>query len=433
MNMDLAAKFGPSSRRLRLETLVKLRWVAVAGQLLTILVVALWFEFPLPLMTCLGLIAALAAANSLLSVAFPPTYRLEPAAAFAVLSLDLFQMGALFFITGGLNNPFAPLICIPVIISFASQPSRHSIALFVTALAFITLLAFTPYPLPWFEGRSLEVHPLLQLGMWSSIVSMTAFAAFYAYRVSQEATLLADALTATELILQREKHLHQLDGLAAAAAHELGTPLATISVVAKEMERDLGEDERFREDVQLLRSQSERCRDILRRLTSLATEGEAHMRELPLSSMIEEVIAPHREFGVKVELVELSARAEEPVGSRNPAILYGLGNLLENAVDYARSKVTVSVEHTAADVTVTIEDDGAGFSAGVLQRIGEPYVTSRQSDTRAGGLGLGLFIAKTLLERSGASLRFENRSPEGSGARVVVNWPREYMELDTSI
>ena len=433
MSMDLAAKFGPSSRRLRLETLVRLRWVAVAGQLLTILIVALWFDFTLPLMTCLGLIAALAAANSALSVAFPSTYRLEPAAAFAVLALDLFQMGALLFITGGLNNPFAPLICIPVIISFASQPSRHSIALFITALAFITLLAFTPYPLPWFEGRTLEVHPLLQLGMWSSIVSMTAFAAFYAYRVSQEASLLADALTATELILQREKHLHQLDGLAAAAAHELGTPLATISVVAKEMERDLGQDERYREDVQLLRSQSERCRDILRRLTSLASDGEAHMRALPLSSMIEEVIAPHREFGVKVELVELSERAREPVGSRNPAILYGLGNLLENAVDYARSNVTVSVEHTASDVTVTIEDDGAGFSAGVLQRIGEPYVTSRQSDTRAGGLGLGLFIAKTLLERSGGTLRFENRSPEGSGARVVVNWPREYMELDTSL
>ena len=433
MSMDLAAKFGPSSRRLRLETLVRLRWVAVAGQLLTILIVALWFDFTLPLMTCLGLIAALAAANSALSVAFPSTYRLEPAAAFAVLALDLFQMGALLFITGGLNNPFAPLICIPVIISFASQPSRHSIALFITALAFITLLAFTPYPLPWFEGRTLEVHPLLQLGMWSSIVSMTAFAAFYAYRVSQEASLLADALTATELILQREKHLHQLDGLAAAAAHELGTPLATISVVAKEMERDLGQDERYREDVQLLRSQSERCRDILRRLASLASDGEAHMRALPLSSMIEEVIAPHREFGVKVELVELSERAREPVGSRNPAILYGLGNLLENAVDYARSNVTVSVEHTASDVTVTIEDDGAGFSAGVLQRIGEPYVTSRQSDTRAGGLGLGLFIAKTLLERSGGTLRFENRSPEGSGARVVVNWPREYMELDTSL
>ncbi len=433
MSMELSAKFGPSSRRLRLETLVRLRWVAVAGQALTVMVVAFWFDFPLPLATCLGLVGALAAANALLSFAFPSTYRLEPAAAFAVLALDLFQMGALLFITGGLNNPFAPLICVPVIISFASQPRRHSTALLITAVGFITLLVFTPYPLPWFEGRHLDVHPLMQVGMWCSIVSMMAFAAFYAYRVSQEATLLADALTATELILQREQHLHQLDGLAAAAAHELGTPLATISVVAKEMERELGEDDRFREDVQLLRSQSERCRDILRRLTSLPSEGEAHMRMLPLSSMIEEVLAPHREFGIKIELIELSDRASEPVGTRNAAILYGLGNLLENAIDYARSKVIVRVEHTSSDVTVTIEDDGAGFSAGVLQRIGEPYVTSRQGDARAGGLGLGLFIAKTLLERSGASLRFENGASEHPGARVIVSWPREFMEANTPL
>lgn len=433
MNIDLAAKFGPSSRRLRLETLVRLRWVAVAGQLLTVVLVAFWFQFSMPLTACFVLIGALAAANTFLSIAFPATYRLEPAAAFAVLALDLFQMGALLFITGGLSNPFAPLICIPVIISFASQPSRQSIALFVTALAFITLFAFTPYSLPWFDGQALEVHPLLQLAMWSSIVSMTAFAAFYAYRVSQESTLLADALTATELILQREKHLHQLDGLAAAAAHELGTPLATISVVAKEMERELGNDERYREDVQLLRSQSERCRDILRRLTTLTSDGEAHMRQLPLSSMIEEVIAPHREFGIVVELIEKSDRGNEPVGARNPAILYGLGNLLENAVDYAQSKVTVTTEYSNSEVRVTIEDDGDGFSAGVLQRIGEPYVTSRQRDSRAGGLGLGLFIAKTLLERSGASLRFENGAPAQPGARVIVTWPREYMEVDTAL
>lgn len=431
MSTDLAAKFEPSSRRLRLETLIRLRWVAVAGQLMTVLLVAFWFEFSLPLTACLGLIAALAAANTVLWLRFPATYRLEPFAAFAVLSLDLFQMGALLFITGGLSNPFAPLICIPVIISFASQPSRHSIALFVTALAFITLLAFTPSPLPWFEGQALTVHPLLQLGMWCSIVSMMAFAAFYAYRVSRESSLLADALTATELILQREKHLHQLDGLAAAAAHELGTPLATISVVAKEMERELGQDERYREDVQLLRSQSERCRDILRRLTTLANEDEAHMRQLPLSSMIEEVIAPQREFGIKIELIENSDRSGEPVGIRNPGILYGLGNLLENAVDYARSKVTVSTEHSSTYVRVTIADDGEGFAPGVLQRIGEPYVTNRQQNTRAGGLGLGLFIAKTLLERSGASLRFENGSAPGTGARVVVTWARGDMEGGT--
>ena len=429
---DIETQLGPSSRRLRLQTLVRLRWVAVAGQSITVLIVAFWLQFPLPLLTCALLIGALAAANFWLAVVFPPTHRLEPLAAFAVLGLDLLQLGALLFITGGLSNPFAPLICVTVIISFASQPPKHSLALMVLAMLSITMLAFSPYPLPWYPGEVLKTQMVMQIGVWCSIASMMAFAAFYVYRVSQEASLLADALSATELVLQREKHLSQLDGLAAAAAHELGTPLATISVVAKEMERELGQDERFGEDVQLLRSQSERCRDILRRLTTLPSEGEAHMRRLPLSSLIEEVLAPHREFGIKLELIEKSTRASEPVGVRNAAILYGLGNLIENAIDFAREKVTVTVEHNADKVMIVIEDDGQGYSQDILQRIGEPYVTRRPREDRAGGLGLGLFIAKTLLERSGAVLRFENGSAEHPGARVSIAWPRRLMEADST-
>jgi two-component system sensor histidine kinase RegB len=259
-----------------------------------------------------------------------------------------------------------------------------------------------------------------------------AFAAFYAYRVSMEASQLADALAATELVLQREKHLSQLDGLAAAAAHELGTPLATISVVAKEMERELGHDERYREDVALLRSQSERCRDILRRLTTLSSENEAHMRHLTLSSMMEEVIAPHREFGINLELIEKNPRAGEPVLNRNAGIMYGLGNLIENAVDYAREKVTVTVEFDAETLTILIEDDGVGYAPEILTRIGEPYVTSRPRDDTAGGLGLGLFIAKTLLERSGASLTFGNRDPEAPGARIRIEWPRMLIDSNST-
>ncbi len=425
---DTAIQFGPSSRRLRLQTLVRLRWLAVAGQGATVLVVAFWLQFPLPLGTCAALIGALAAVNFLLSVGFPATYRLEPLAAFAVLGLDLLQLAALLFITGGLANPFAPLICVPVIISFASQPLRHALALFALAMLLIAALPFSSYPLPWYGGDAPTLQPVMQVGVWFAITSMMAFAAFYAYRVSQEATLLADALSATELVLQREKHLSQLDGLAAAAAHELGTPLATISLVAKEMERELGRDERFGEDVQLLRSQSERCRDILKRIATLPSDSEEHMRRLPLSSLIEDVLAPHREFGIKLELIEKSDRAKEPVGIRNAGILYGLGNLIENAVDFAREKVTVTVEHDASKVAITIEDDGIGYAPDVLQRIGEPYVTHRHRDDKAGGLGLGLFIAKTLLERSGAKLRFENRPPETPGARVEIVWPRQRME-----
>ncbi len=374
------------------------------------------------------MIACLALLNVFLTLRFPPTQRLTPPAAFTLLGIDLAQLTALLFITGGLANPFAPLLCVPVIISSASQPKPQSIVLAGLAVLGVTALAFSPFPLPWYPGTLLLMPRVLTAGIWFAIVSMTAFAAFYTYRVSLEASELSEALTATELVLQREKHLSQLDGLAAAAAHELGTPLATISVVAKEMERELGDDPRFGEDVHLLRSQSERCRDILRRLTTLSSESEEHMRLLPLSSLIEEVMAPHREFGIEIELKEQGDRASEPVGIRNAGILYGLGNLLENAVDYARKKVTVTTEHTAERVRVTIEDDGDGFSPDILARIGEPYVTRRQKDDSAGGLGLGLFIAKTLLERSGARLRFENGGSKHPGARVSVEWPRVLMD-----
>ncbi|MCI9868089.1 ActS/PrrB/RegB family redox-sensitive histidine kinase [Rhizobium skierniewicense] len=421
-------RLGRASRHIRLQTIVWLRWVAVVGQSATILIVAFGLNFPLPLLTCAVLIGALAMANIFLSARFPSTYRLEPWEATMLLAFDLLQLTALIYITGGLSNPFAPLICVQVIIAFASQPMKHSLMLLVFAIVCVTAIAFSPFPVPWYPDETLPIQIIIHIGIWCSIVAMMLFAAFYAYRVSHEANQLADALAATELVLEREKHLSQLDGLAAAAAHELGTPLATISVVAKEMERELGKDDRFREDVALLRSQSQRCRDILRRLTSLSAEGEEHLRKLPLSSLIEEVMAPHREFGIKLRLVEKSGRSGEPVGARNAGIIYGLGNLLENAVDYAKEAVTVTVEHDAQQVTVTVEDDGQGYAPDILARIGEPYVTRRQDVTRAGGLGLGLFIAKTLLERSGATLTFANRGPEAAGARVTVVWPRDIMD-----
>jgi two-component system sensor histidine kinase RegB len=423
-------QFGHSSRRIRLQTLVRLRWLAVAGQTVTVLAVWALFRFPIPIVEAAILIGALAIANLILSAWFPATHRLGPKSALALLSFDLLQMAALLFITGGLGNPFAPLICVPVIIAFASQPLRHSLILIVFALVCTTILPFSPYEVPWHEGEHLRIQPVMQLGVWCAIASMMAFAAFYVYRVSHEASLLADALAATELVLEREKHLSQLDGLAAAAAHELGTPLATISVVAKEMERELGEDDRFKEDVQLLRSQSERCRDILRRLTSLSAEGDEHLRRLPLSSMMEEVIAPHRQFGIDITLVQKNDGSNEPVGNRNAGIIYGIGNLIENAVDYAEKQVTISVEYDAQRVAIGIEDDGPGYAPDILSRIGEPYMTNRTRDDheRAGGLGLGLFIAKTLLERSGATIRFGNRESGEPGARIRIDWPRSVMD-----
>lgn len=425
-NSDLSGDLA-SSRRLRLQTLIRLRWLAIFGQTATILVTAFWLRFPIPFVSCLLLVALLAAVNFILKLSFPVTYRLRPFAAFLLLGFDLLQLTALLFITGGLINPFAALVCVPVIISSASQPLRYTVGLLLAAVMATSCLAISPFPLPWYAGRIFEIHGLMQVGVWCAVMSTMLFAAFYAYRVSLEATELAQALAATELVLQREKHLSQLDGLAAAAAHELGTPLATISVIATEMDRALTADDPHKDDIGILRSQSERCRDILRRLARMSSEGDAHLNRLPLSSMVEEVIAPHRDLGISIRVMESQEGAGEPVLIRNPGILYGLGNIIENAVGFASSEVLIHLSFDRTMLKVTVEDDGPGFSAEVLSHIGEPYLSRRQRESKAGGLGLGLFIAKTLLERSGASITFANRK-NASGAVAEILWPRARVE-----
>lgn len=419
------------SRLLRLQTLIRLRWLAVAGQTLSILLVEFYLEFPLPILFCLALVAVSAMLNLYLTARHPSSRRLSSKAAMYVLGFDILQLASLLFMTGGLANPFSVLFCVPVIISAGTLPAKRTILLGVVTFICVTLLGFVSFPLPWYEGVNLEIPSVFLIGVWIAILSTTAFAAFYAYRVSAEANDLANALTATELALQREQHLSAIDGLAAAAAHELGTPLATISVVAKEMQHALGEDDAFREDVQLLRSQSERCRDILKRLTTLSAEDEAHMRRLPLSSLIEEVVAPHREFGIDIKDTIDAETENEPIGRRNPGILFGLGNLMENAVDFAAKSVELKAFYNADTITMTISDDGPGYSQSIIQQIGEPYMKQRTGTEldKAGGLGLGLFIAKTLLERSGATMQFSNKPYPKSGAIVSISWPRSALDV----
>jgi two-component system sensor histidine kinase RegB len=236
-------------------------------------------------------------------------------------------------------------------------------------------------------------------------------------------------------VLAREQHLSQLDGLAAAAAHELGTPLATITLVVREMERALDPQSPYSDDVKLLREQAQRCREILSKITELPA-GEPFDR-VPLPALIEEAVAPHRNFGVSIEVKLPADQPDVPAGARNPAIRYGLGNLIENAVDFAHKRVEILAQWTATDVRITISDDGPGFAPEILDRIGAPYVTHRRTGSRdAGvdeddggfGLGLGFFIAKTLLERSGATLSLKNQMPPLHGATVTIVWNRADFE-----
>jgi two-component system sensor histidine kinase RegB len=423
MVQDLLAP-GAAQTQLRLTTLIRLRWMAIVGQSAAVIVVAYVLHFPVPVSLCFGLIACSAWLNLFLAFRYPATQRLGPGAALAILIFDALQLACLLYVTGGLTNPFSVLMAVPVVISATSLSLRLTVLLGVVTIGAATLLAFLHYPLPWFPHSELRMPFIYVAGMWMAVSSSIVFTGLYAWRVAEEARLLATALSATELVLQREQHLSALDGLAAAAAHELGTPLATIALVAKEMERALGQDPRYSEDVTLLRSQSERCRGILKRLTSLSSEGEAHMARLPITSLIEEVTAPHRDFGITIKLEPGERIGAEPVARRNPGVLYGLGNIVENAVDFAREQVTVHWRWNEEAVSIDVIDDGPGFPPEILDRIGEPYMTTRHASEEGGGLGLGLFIAKTLVERSGATIRFTNSAKPGMGATVGIVWPR---------
>jgi two-component system sensor histidine kinase RegB len=420
-------------RNVRLDTLVRLRWLAIIGQTTAVLGVYYGLDFELPIYACLAVIALAAWLNVALRLRFHSTQRLDPDRAAWLLAFDIAELAVLLFLTGGLQNPFAFLFLGPVLLSATALPPRFTLMLGGFAIACATVLVFVHYPLPWDSEDPLRLPPIYMIGVWLSILLAIGFIGVYAWQITEESRQLADALAATELVLAREQHLSQLDGLAAAAAHELGTPLSTIAVIAKELENAIEKNAPHGEDVRLLREQATRCRDILGKLTELSSSGGEPFERMPLSALIEEVVAPHRNFGVTIDVALPPEPRDEPVTARNPAILYGLGNLLENAVDFARERVVVSAHWSDDAVEVSITDDGPGFAPEIMARIGEPYVTSRQhsvsmADEETVGLGLGFFIAKTLLERSGAVLGFENRALPARGAVVTLRWRREDFE-----
>jgi two-component system, sensor histidine kinase RegB len=441
MAEQLAEEAHRTGRSVRLDTLVRLRWLAVIGQTTAVLVVYFGLDYELPIWACLAVIALAAWLNVALRIRFPMTQRLEPDRAAWLLAFDIAELAVLLFFTGGLQNPFAFLFLGPVLLSATALPPQITLMLGGFAVACATVLVFVHDPLPWDTEPPLELPAVYVMGVWLSILLSIAFIGLHAWQITEESRQLADALAATELVLAREQHLSQLDGLAAAAAHELGTPLATITLIAKELQLAIAPDSEHADDVRLLNEQAKRCRAILAKLTELSS-GDPFDR-MKLSTLIEEVVAPHRNFGVAIEVVSSSGGTAEPVGGRNPAILYGLGNLLENAVDFGHERVEVATSWNSQEVTVTITDDGPGFAPEIMERIGEPYVTSRRRDRvsvegeagghEASGLGLGFFIAKTLLERSGATLDFENRAFPDRGAVVRVHWQRSDFERSVAL
>ncbi|NRB18201.1 MAG: ActS/PrrB/RegB family redox-sensitive histidine kinase [Rhodobacteraceae bacterium] len=433
------------SHWIRLRTLILLRWVAIGGQISAIAVAQGLYDLQLNLGLCYFAIGVSVAGNLVAMFIFPKNKRLSEFENFLTVQFDLLQLSFLLYLTGGLNNPFALLVLGPVTISASMMRLRSALIIGATAIMLVTLMAEFHVPLRTAQGFILRIPDVFVFGHWTAIIIAVLFLGAYSYKISSEMRSMSDALAATQLALSREQKLTDLGGVIAAAAHELGTPLATIKLASAELIEELEDHPDLRADATLIREQADRCRDILRDM-GRAGKDDLHLRQAPISTVILEAAEPHMHRGKFIHFEEGPAEGgsfQQPTILRKPEIIHGLRNLVQNAVDFSRANVWVESSWTDTTITLRIYDDGAGYPSQMLGRIGDPFVrqgridSDRKTRPEYEGMGLGLFIAKTLLERTGASLRFANGSdpsqtislhPDRPGAIVEVCWPRQKID-----
>jgi len=405
----------------RVRTLVRIRWTAIFGQLVTLAITARLLDYPLPLASALAAVGAAALLNVGLVALYPRNARLIGGEALLHLGFDLVQLGVLLFLTGGLANPFCMLLIVPVTISATLLSARATTALLFAALGILFALWNWALPLPW-AGHPIFLPPLYRAGIFVGLLLAMIFLSIYAWQVSAEGRRRQLALIATQTALERESKMSALGSLAAAAAHELGGPLGTITLIARDLESALGDDPVHGADVRLLVAEARRSRDILVGIASRA-EAEDPFPRVALPALLIEAAGE----GSAVALDVPESLADVRVG-RSPEMLHGLHNLISNARRHARSQVTLSARAMGDAVEIAVLDDGPGFSDALLPHLGEPFLGPSRSG--AGGTGLGIFIATTLLERTGGALSFAN-SPQG-GARVAIRWAKSHLISETT-
>nr|WP_281282941.1 ActS/PrrB/RegB family redox-sensitive histidine kinase [Rubellimicrobium rubrum] len=411
-----------------LRTLTILRWLAIGGQIAALVVAVRILDLGIATGAASLAIGASMVVNLVATFTAPRTRRLSEREATLLLTFDILQLGLLLALTGGLNNPFAVLLLAPVTIAASVLHTRTTLVLGGLTLTVITGIATWNIPVLTPEGP-LELPRLFLWGFWAALVIGVGFLGLYARSVTAEINAMSEALAATQLALDRAQQLSALDGVVAAAAHELGTPLATIKLVSGEMIEELRDRADFQpllEDAELLHAQADRCRDILRAM-GRAGQRDSYLDRAPFEAVLREAAEPHLRRGKQVEIVVAEGR--QPEIPRRPEIVHGLRNLVQNAVDFSASRVEIRLDWTPERLSIRIRDNGPGFEPALLARIGDPFMRGRtlaRSPDEAGprpgyeGMGLGLFIAKTLLERTGARLTFANDA--GGGAVVVVAW-----------
>ncbi len=379
------------------------------------------------------------------TIVYPENKRLSERETTLTLLFDLSQLVFLLYLSGGLNNPFALLILAPVTISATALRLQSTLFLGLTAILLISVVSVFYVPLETLDGTVMRMPHLFVSGFWISLIIGVVFLGGYARRVTLETHSMSQALIATQMALSREQKLTDLGGVIAAAAHELGTPLATIKLVSSELMDEIAAYPELKEDLALIGQQADRCRDILRDMGRTGRDDQ-HLRQAPVSAVVREAAEPHENRGKLVHFTFEPikyALPRQPTIHRQPEIIHGLRNLVQNAVDFARENVWVDVKWSEKTIVICIADDGPGYPPDLIGRIGDPFVRKRKSDAVKGqrpgyeGMGLGLFIAKTLLQRSGAEITFANGTdpflnleevPLRCGAIVEVIWPRDTIE-----
>lgn len=438
--------------RVRLQTLLAIRWVAVAGQASSLFFVDYVLGYEIPSVPTGFVVAALALATLVPQLRRKSSARLTDRESAFYFAFDMVQLSVLLGLTGGLHNPFSLLLLAPVTVSAAALSYRSTLGLTALAITCINALAFFHLPLPWPEESFFSLPPVFVLGLAIALGLAAVFISVYVFKVAEEARRVSDALMAAQSALESEQRISSVGALAAAAAHELGSPLGTISLIAKELTRDLPADSPYRPDAELLLSQAERCRLILAEIAARpVASSKDHFHVLPAPLLIEVAAEPflRPSVALRIETVPDGGERQPPLLPRRPEIMHGLGNLLHNALEFAKEEVRVEIAWTRTEIAITIADDGPGFPPDLLDRLGDPYVSASapygakltgrygargarhaavKAERQGDHMGLGIFIAQNLLERVGGQVQFSNNS--FGSAEVKVVWTRSVIESD---
>ena len=446
MNKKIERSFTKSARGdwIRLITLTHLRWLAVFGQLVAVLVGYYILNLDFDLFICLGLILLSSALNSITTMYFPKTKRLSEYQNMLVLLYDLLQLGFMLFFTGGLTNPFSVLILAPVIISATVLNLKFTVLLGISAGTIITFLSEFYIPLKYQSGVVLEPPYLLLIGNWLALSIAILFIAVYSRRVATETFSMSQALQAMQMALEREQRLTSLGGIVAAAAHELGTPLATIKLASTELQHGFSDMKELNQDLDLISKQVDRCKDILSNIGRRGKE-DIFLRNMPIMIILQEAAEHYLDKNKRVVFSlndkvgkDLEDFNKDPqlLIARKPELIYGLRNIIQNAVDFSNDSVWLDVKYDKNTVTFQISDDGEGFPIHLLGRLGEPFLIEGVGEKyfdisrpHYEGMGLGLFIAKTLLEHLGGIVSFKNRDWY---ARTQTEWKGKVSGTEVS-